>query len=331
MGHAARPTSAGGAGQNAPVQPYVEFDRAAWRALRDATPLLLSQGDLDRLAGLGDRIDLAEVEDIYLPLSRLIDLYVGAVRGLHSSTSAFLRDGTRQTPFVIGIGGSVAVGKSTTSRLLRQLISSWPRTPSVDLITTDGFLLPNAELERRGLLHRKGFPDSYDRSALFNFVRRVKSGAEEVAAPVYSHLTYDIVPGEHIRVRRPDVLIIEGLNVLQPSPYLRGTAWRPGSVMALSDLFDFSIYVHARASHIRRWYIERFLRLRETAFADPGSYFHRYALLEDAEARATAERLWSQINEPNLVENIRPTRDRARVVLIKGPDHAVSQVRLRRI
>ena len=313
------------------MPPYVEFDRAAWRALRDATPLMLAQHDLDRLAGLGDRVDLAEVEDIYLPLSRLIDLHVASVRGLHAATSRFLKDGTTPTPFVIGIGGSVAVGKSTTSRLLRELISSWPRTPSVDLVTTDGFLRPNAELERRGLLQRKGFPDSYDRKALFDFVTQVKSGAAEVLAPVYSHLTYDVLPDEHVVVRRPDVLIIEGLNVLQPAPYLHGNHHRHTSVMALSDLFDFSIYVHAKTSHIRHWYIERFLRLRETAFADPDSYFHRYAVLDDEAARATAERLWDQINEPNLRQNIRPTRDRARVVLIKGGDHGVSKVRLRKI
>ena len=231
---------------------------------------------------------------------------------------------------MIGIAGSVAVGKSTTSRLLRELIASWPQTPSVALVTTDGFLLPNDELERRGLLHRKGFPDSYDRKALFRFVNDVKAGEPEVTAPVYSHLTYDIVPGEAVVIRRPDVLIIEGLNVLQPAPYLHGRSDRHRhSVMALSDLFDFSIYVHAKKHHIERWYIERFLRLRETAFADEESYFHRYASLTDAEAGRTAHRLWSTINLPNLEQNIRPTRDRARVVLTKGADHAVTRMRLR--
>ncbi len=228
-----------------------------------------------RLRGLGDRLDLHEVEQVYLPLSRLLNFYVGATEGLHRVTTDFLREQPERTPFVIGVAGSVAVGKSTTSRILRELLARWPGTPRVELVTTDGFLYPNAELERRGLLQRKGFPESYDRRALLRFVAEVKAGADEVSAPVYSHLTYDIVPGERVVVHRPDVLIVEGLNVLQP-PRVQPDG-RTG--LAVSDFFDFSVYVDARVEDIRRWYVDRFLRLRETAFADPHSYFHRYAAL----------------------------------------------------
>jgi type I pantothenate kinase len=309
------------------VSPYTELDRAAWSRLRESTPLTLTAADLARLAGLGDRIDLDEVTQVYLPLSRLIDLYVAATRGLHAASSVFLGEPAPRTPFVIGVAGSVAVGKSTTSRILRELISSWPQTPRVELVTTDGFLLPNAELERRGLLHRKGFPESYDRRALLEFVTAIKSGAAEVTAPLYSHLTYDIVPGDRIVVRDPDVLIVEGLNVLQPArPESDG-----GRAMAVSDLFDFSIFVDAPTEAIRDWYVERFLQLRRTAFASSESYFHRYAALGDAEAVATAGKIWDQINEPNLIENVLPTRDRARLVLTKDVDHAVTRVRLRKL
>ena len=307
--------------------PFVELDRGAWARLRDHHPLSLTAEDVARLRGLGDRLDLHEVEQVYLPLSRLLNFYVGATAGLHRVTTDFLREQPERTPFVIGVAGSVAVGKSTTSRILRELLARWPGTPRVELITTDGFLYPNAELERRGLLQRKGFPESYDRRALLRFVAEVKAGADEVGAPVYSHLTYDIVPGERALVRRPDVLIVEGLNVLQP-PRVQPDG-RTG--LAVSDFFDFSVYVDARVEDIRRWYVDRFFRLRETAFTDPHSYFHRYAALSDDEARATAEHIWATINEPNLTENVRPTRGRASLVMSKGEDHSVRRVRLRKL
>jgi type I pantothenate kinase len=310
------------------VSPYVELDRAAWSRLRAATPLTLDAGDLVGLSALGERVDLAEVAEVYLPLSRLLNLYFSASSGLHAATATFLGEtAAGRTPYVIGIAGSVAVGKSTTARILRELLARWPDHPRVELVTTDGFLLPNAELERRGILHRKGFPESYDQRALLRFVAEVKAGRPEVQAPVYSHLTYDVVPGEQVVVRRPDVLILEGLNVLAP-PRARADG-RPG--VAVSDYFDFGVYVDARAEDVRRWYVERFLTLRETAFRDPGSYFHRYAALSDDEATETAMDIWRRINEVNLVENILPTRGRATLVLRKGSDHDVKRVLLRKV
>jgi type I pantothenate kinase len=314
-------------GNGALPSPYVDLDRAAWARLRENMPLSLNADDVARLRGLGDRIDLAEVEEVYLPVSRLLNFYVGAAAGLHRVTSDFLMEQPAKTPFVIGVAGSVAVGKSTTARILKELLSRWAGTPRVELITTDGFLWPNRELERRGLMQRKGFPESYDRRRLLRFVAEVKSGKAEVAAPVYSHLTYDIVPGEQVVVRQPDVLIIEGLNVLQ-APRVQPDG-RTG--LAVSDFFDFSLYVDAPVEVVRDWYIDRFLRLRETAFADPHSYFHRYAALSDDEATATASKIWAEINEPNLRENVLPTRGRATLVLSKGENHAVTRIRLRKL
>jgi type I pantothenate kinase len=303
--------------------PFVEIDRGDWAELAPRMPLALGEADIQRLRGLGDALDLTEVAEVYLPLSRLLNLYVAGARATRDATDAFLRRTPQPTPFVIGIAGSVAVGKSTIARLLTELLSRWEDTPRVELVTTDGFLWPNAELERRGLLQRKGFPESYDRRSLTRFVSQVKSGADEVRAPVYSHLVYDIVPGEEIVVRRPDVLIVEGLNVLQPP----STAAR----IAVSDLFDFSIYVDARTSDIEQWYVERFLRLQRSAFTDPDSYFHRYADLTEPEAIARARQIWNEINGPNLEQNVLPTRARADLVLRKASHHGVASVLLRKV
>jgi type I pantothenate kinase len=283
----------------------------------------LSTEEIDRIRGLGDSLDLDEVESIYLPLTSLLSRYAKAARQTHVDTAEFLGLTQSHTPFVIGVAGSVAVGKSTVSRLLRELLSRDPETPNIALITTDGFLYPNVELERRGIPHRKGFPESYDRRALLRFVTDIKSGAETVSAPVYSHLSYDIIPGETIRVSRPDILIVEGLNVLQPPT--------SGQSIAVSDLFDFSIYVDARTADIESWYVNRFLALQTSAFADERSYFHKYAALTHDEAVAEATQIWKAVNEPNLVENIAPTRPRATLVLKKDRDHTVSSVLLRKI
>src|SRR6476619_3836683 len=267
------------------VTPFVELDRAAWAALAASTPLPLSVAEVERLRGLGDPIDLDEVETIYLPLSRLLNMYVGGTGALHQVTTTFLGERTERTPFVIGVAGSVAVGKSTTSRVLREMLARWPDTPRVELVTTDGFLYPNAVLNKRNLMQRKGFPESYDRRALLRFVVEIKSGAEEVRAPRYDHLTYDILPGEEVVVRKPDVLIVEGLNVLQPARLDDARVDDEGrSALAVSDFFDFSIYVDAATADVKRWYRDRFLRLRRTAFTDPESFFHRFAALSDAES-----------------------------------------------
>lgn len=305
------------------LTPFREVSRSEWAELAPTMELPLSETELVQLRGLGDKLDLTEVSEVYLPLSRLLTLYVASARDLHKATSTFLGDSTPSTPFVIGVAGSVAVGKSTVARLLRELLVRWVDTPRVELVTTDGFLLPNAELERRGILDRKGFPESYDRRSLLRFVSQVKSGAQEVRAPFYSHLHYDIVKDAEIVVRRPDVLIVEGLNVLQPPA--------PGHRLAVSDLFDFTIYVDARTADIASWYEDRFLRLQRGAFANPSSYFHRYAALDDNAARARAREIWSTINEPNLVNNILPTKARASLVLRKDSQHAVSSVLLRKI
>ncbi|MBI5160411.1 MAG: type I pantothenate kinase [Micrococcales bacterium] len=302
--------------------PFLEMPRQDWSSLAPHTPNPLSEAEIDQLRGLGDTLDVTEVAEVYLPLSRLLNLYAASARELGRATTRFLRQEPPPTPFVIGIAGSVAVGKSTIARLLRELLARWEDTPRVELVTTDGFLWPNVELERRGLMERKGFPESYDRRALLRFVSQVKSGAPEVGAPVYSHLSYDILPGAVNVVHRPDVLIVEGLNVLQPPA--------PGRSLALSDLFDVGIYVDARTADIEEWYVQRFLRLQRGAFADPGSYFHRYADLSEADAIARARRIWHGINLPNLEENILPTRPRASLVLRKDADHTVSSVLLRK-
>jgi type I pantothenate kinase len=308
--------------------PYVELDRAAWAQLGAHVDQPLSADEITRLRGLGDQLDLDEVQQVYLPLSRLLSLRVKAARRLHRKQEEFMQQPQPpRTPYVIGLAGSVAVGKSTTARVLQYLLAHWPEHPNVALVTTDGFLYPNAELERRGLLERKGFPESYDRRALLGFVVDIKSGKDEVEAPTYSHLVYDVVPDERVVISHPDIVIVEGLNVLQPA---RTTdAGRAG--LALSDFFDFSVYVDAATADIRQWYVERFLRLRKTAFADPASYFSRYARLSAAEATATAEQIWDTINGPNLRENIQPTRSRATLVLRKDRDHSVRYVRLRKL
>lgn len=305
------------------LSPFETVSREAWAALAPSTPLPLSETEIVQLRGLSTPLDMREVDDVYRPLSRLLSLYVESSRQLHGTTSNFLGERDASTPFVIGIAGSVAVGKSTVARLLRELMSRWESTPRVELVTTDGFLYPNAELERRGLMHRKGFPESYDRRALLSFVSEVKSGADEVRAPFYSHLSYDISPNTHVTVRQPDVLIVEGLNVLQPPA--------ADQDLALSDLFDFSIYVDAAEADIAKWYEERFMALQQGAFANPESYFHRYAALSDNEARETARAFWNDINLPNLRDNVLPTKSRARLILEKGENHAVERVLIRKI
>ncbi len=300
--------------------PYIELDREQWRKLRKSMPQVLTEDELEQLRGIGDEIDLEEVSEVYLPLSRLINLRVQAHRRLNQVTETFLGEPVPPIPYIIGVSGSVAVGKSTTARVLQVLLQRWESSPNVDLVTTDGFLLPTAELERRRILHRKGFPESYDQAALLDFVTRVKSGTRNVKAPVYSHEAYDRIPGEYITVDAPDILILEGLNVLQTGPTLM-----------VSDLFDFSVYVDARREDVEDWYIDRFLRLKNTAFKDPRAHFHHFAELTDEEATVIAREIWQTVNLPNLMENVLPTRVRASLVLRKGADHSVQKVRMRKI
>jgi type I pantothenate kinase len=304
------------------ASPYVQLSRAQWSELRKNTPLTLTADELEELRGVDDPIDLAEVTDIYLPLTRLLNLHFTGARQRSTALNTFLGASQRPAPYILGIAGSVAVGKSTTARLLHTLLARWPEHPRVELITTDNFLYPNKVLAEKDIMHRKGFPESYDRRALVRFVADVKAGLPEVMAPVYSHLEYDIVPGATQVVRRPDILIVEGLNVLQPAP---------PTALAVNDYFDFSIYVDAKVEHIRNWYVDRFHKLRRTAFEDPKSYFKYLAELSAEEATAFAENVWRDINELNLVENIAPTRGRAGLVLYKGSNHSIQRVRLRRI
>lgn len=309
---------------SAAINPlYREVDRAEWAALAPGIPNPLTETEVVQLRGIGDRLDLTEVREVYLPLSRLLSTYAENTKRLGEETAAFLREPDTTTPFVVGVAGSVAVGKSTIARLLRELMSRWPGTPRVELVTTDGFLYSNAELERRGLMDRKGFPESYDRRALVRFLTEVKSGTAQVQAPFYSHVRYDIMPDALVTVRRPDVVIVEGLNVLSPPP-------TPNDV-AVSDLFDFSIYVDADDADIAQWFVNRFLTLRRGAFSNPNSFFKVFADLSDDEATATALGYWNDINLPNLRENVEPTKHRATLVLKKAADHTVDSVLLRKL
>jgi type I pantothenate kinase len=313
--------------QEAIASPFRRFTRDEWAQLRADTQLTLTIEDLRKLQSLHDPISLEEVIAIYLPLSRLLALYVAATQGLFKATQRFLGANDGKVPYIIGIAGSVAVGKSTTARVMQAMLSRWPNTPKVQLVTTDGFLRPNAALQRDGLMERKGFPESYDGMALIRFLSDVKAGKHNVVAPVYSHLVYDVVPGETITVDRPDILIVEGLNVLLPNRLSREDKMIP----FVSDFFDFSVFLHADEALLEKWYVARFMRLRETAFRDPRSYFHKYADLGDDAARAIAHAIWTRINLVNLQENILPTRPRASLLLTKGASHRIEEVALRKL
>ncbi len=313
---------------NGALSPFRHFTRAEWAALRADTPQPLKPEEIARLQGLNDRLSPAEIEQIYLPLSRLLSMYVGATQKLFRSMQKFLgpEEGGKK-PYIIGVAGSVAVGKSTTARVLQALLARWANTPKVALVTTDGFLLPNAVLQREELMQRKGFPESYDLPALLHFLTDVKAGKRPARAPVYSHFDYDVMPNETVEVDQPDILIVEGLNVLQTSrPPKDGKG-----IPFVSDFFDFKVYIDADESILERWYVERFMRLRETAFRDPAAYFHRYAGISAEEADSIARGIWRTINLVNLRENILPTRQRADLILRKGGDHQVEAVALRKL
>lgn len=307
--------------------PYRSFSREQWAKLRDDTPMTLEAGEIAALRSMYDRLDLREVEEIYLPLSRLLSIYVKATQRLYYAQRKFLGIEDRKMPYIIGVAGSVAVGKSTTARVLQALLTRWSPRPKVDLVTTDGFLYPNAVLEREGIMQKKGFPESYDLPTLLQFLSDIKAGRNAVRAPVYSHLTYDVIPNKWVEVDQPDILIVEGVNVLQT-----GRLPRDGkAVPVVSDFFDFSVFIDADEPVLRNWYVRRFLALRDTAFHDPRSYFNRYALLSDEEATATALAIWERTNLANLEDNILPTRPRATLILKKGADHVVENVALRRL
>jgi type I pantothenate kinase len=309
------------------ASPFRRFTRDEWAKLRADTQLTLTIDDLRKLQSMHDPISLDEVIAIYLPLSRLLALYVAATQGLFKATQRFLGADDGKVPYIIGIAGSVAVGKSTTARVLQALLTRWPNTPKVELVTTDGFLRPNAVLSREGLMEKKGFPESYDGTALIRFLSDVKAGRRNVVAPVYSHLVYDVVPGETVSIDRPDILIVEGLNVLLPNRLSREDKMIP----FVSDFFDFSVFLHADEALLEKWYVARFMRLRETAFRDPRSYFHKYADLDDEAAQSIASSIWTRINLVNLHENILPTRPRASLLLTKGASHRIEEVALRKL
>ena len=309
------------------LSPYRVFSRVEWAERREDTPMTLTPDEVTRVRSLHDRLDIQEVEEIYLPLSRLLSLYVAATQRLFRAQQDFLGTQDSKMPYIIGVGGSVAVGKSTTARVLQALLARWPNVPKVDLVTTDGFLYPNAILAREGLMERKGFPESYDLPALLRFLSDVKAGRRPIRGPIYSHLVYDIMPNQWVEIDRPDILIVEGLNVLQTGPPPKGGK----AIPYVSDFFDFSIYLDANEEVLHHWYVDRFLTLRGTAFRDPKSYFHRYATLSDPDAVETATAIWRRINLLNLHENILPTRQRADLILKKGESHQVEEVALRKL
>ncbi len=312
---------------NLQYSPYRVFDREEWSRLRADTPMTLLESELEQFSGIIEELSVAEVEEIYLPMSRLLNLYVAASQQLHAVTSKFLSRDDGKVPFILGVAGSVAAGKSTTARVLKALLARWPDHPRVEQITTDGFLLPNAELERRQIMNRKGFPESFDTARLLNFLADVKSGMKRVEVPVYSHFHYDILLDQTTVIESPDILIVEGLNVLQPANMPRGGE----AIPFVSDFFDFSIYLDAEPDVIRDWYVARFMRLRSTAFRDPGAYFHQYANLSQGDAHARATEIWNTINLKNLEEHILPTRQRAGLILRKSADHHVESVALRKL